>query len=137
MAKRQKQWIYSPPRPTKPKVPEPVKRDVETRAHEFVASVLKPKHLTPVPKDADFNYIVGISTKWYRNYFYFCATYCSPGPYVIAPSFETQFARLEYVGNQQFHLSYMRHTGQWWEIYTALSVGECFEAIRDEPHFLP
>jgi len=137
MAKRQKQWIYSPPRPPKPKVPEPVKRDVETRAHEFIESVLKPKHLTPAPQDADVNYLVDISTKWYRNYFYFCATYCSPGPYAIAPSFETQFARLEYVGDQQFHLSSMRHTGQWWELYTALSVGECFEAIRDEPHFLP
>jgi len=114
-----------------------VKRDVETRAHAFIASVLKPKHLTPAPQDADFNYIVDISMKWYRNYFYFCATYCSPGPYAIAPSFETQFARLEYVGDQQFHLSYMRHTGQWWELYTALSVGACFEAIRDEPHFLP
>ena len=137
MAKRHKQWIYSPPRPPKPKVPELVKRDVETRAHEFVESVLKPKHLTPAPQGADFNYIVDISTKWYRHYFYFCATYCSPGPYAIAPSFETQFARLEYVGNQQFHLSYMRHTGQWWELYTALSVEECFEAIKDEPHFLP
>ena len=105
MAKRPKQWIYSPPRPPKPKVSEPVKRDVETRAHEFIASVLKPKHLTPAPKDTDLNYLVDISTKWYRNYFYFCATYCSPGPYAIAPSFATQFARLEYIGDQQFHLS--------------------------------
>ena len=64
--------------------------------------MLKPKHLTPAPKDADVNYLVDISTKWYRNYFYFCATYCSPGPYAIASSFETQFARLEYVGDQQF-----------------------------------
>jgi hypothetical protein len=102
MAKRPKQWIYSPPRPPQPKVPESVKRDVETQAHEFIASVLKPKHLTPAPKDADVNYLVDISTKWYRNYFYFCATYCSPGPYAIASSFETQFARLEYVGDQQF-----------------------------------
>jgi hypothetical protein len=114
-----------------------VKREVETRAHEFVEAVLKPKHLKPAPKNADWNYLVDISTKWYRNYFYFCATYCSPGPHAIAPSFETQFARLEYVGNQQFHLSYMRHTGQWWELYTALSVEECLQAIRDEPHFLP
>jgi hypothetical protein len=67
MAKRQKPWVYSPPRPPKPTVPEHVKRDVETRAHEFIASVLKPKHLTPAPQDADFNYIVDISTKWYRN----------------------------------------------------------------------
>ena len=137
MAKRPKMWVYSPVRPPKPKVPEAMKRDIETRAHEFVEAVLKPEHLMPPPKDADFNYLVDISTKWYRHYFYFCATYCSPGPSAIAPSFETQFARLEYVGNEQFHLSYMRHTGQWWELYTGLSVGECFEAIRDEPHFLP
>ena len=58
MAKRHKQWIYSPPRPPKPKVPELVKRDVETRAHEFVESVLKPKHLTPAPQGADFKSLV-------------------------------------------------------------------------------
>jgi len=114
-----------------------VQRDVETRAHEFVESVLKPTHLKPAPPHADWNYLVDISTKWYRNYFYFSATYCSPGPSALAPSFATPFARLEYVGDQKFHLSYMRHTGQWWELYTALSVEECLQAISDEPHFMP
>jgi hypothetical protein len=137
MARRPKQWIYSPPKPPKPKVPESVKRDVETRAHEFVESVLKPTHLKPAPPHADWNYLVDISTKWYRNYFYLSATYCSPGPSALAPSFETPFARLEYVGDQQFHLSYMRHTGQWWELYTALSVKACLQAISDDPHFMP
>jgi len=118
-----KQWIYSPPKPPKPKVPESVQRDVETRAHEFVESVLKPKHLKPAPPHADWNYLVDISTKWYRNYFYLSATYCSPGPSALAPSFETPFARLEYVGDQQFHLSYMRHTGQWWELYCIIGGG--------------
>lgn len=137
MAKSRKMWVYSPPKPSKPQVPEAVKRDVETQANELVASVLKPKHLTPAPKDEHLNYLADIYTKWYRNYFYFCAKYCSPGPHAISAFFETKFARLEYVGNQQFNLSYMRHTEQWWEIYTALSVGECFEAISHEPHFLP
>ena len=63
MARRPKQWIYSPPKPPKPKVPESVQRDVETRAHEFVESVLKPKHLKPAPPHADWNYLVDISTK--------------------------------------------------------------------------
>ena len=94
MAKRPKMWVYSPARLPKPTVPEAVKKDVETRAHEFVASVLKPKHLAPAPTDAHLNYLVDISTKWYRHYFYFCATYCSPGPNALAPFFETQFARL-------------------------------------------
>jgi hypothetical protein len=119
MARRPKQWIYRPPQPPKPQVPESVKRDVETRAHEFVASVLKPTHLTPAPPHADWNDLVDISTKWYHNDFYVSATYCSPGPSALAPSFETLDARLESVGDQQFHLSYMRHTGQWWELSTA------------------
>ena len=113
MARRPKQWLYSPPQPPKPKVPGSVKRDVETRAHEFGESVLKPKHLKPAPPHADWNDLVDIATKWYCNYFSFSATYCSPGPSALAPSFATPFARLEYVGDQRFHLSYMRHTGQW------------------------
>lgn len=137
MARSKKMWVYSPARPPKPKVPEAVKRDVETRAHEFVESALKPKYLRPAPVDERFNYLVDIYTKLYRNYFYLCTRYCSPGPDAIAPFFETKFARLEYAGDQRFHLFYMRYTGQWWEAYTALSVDECFAAIRDEPHFSP
>jgi len=29
----------------------------------------------------------------------------------------------------------MRHTGQWVELYDALSVDECLQAIRDDPWF--
>jgi hypothetical protein len=35
------------------------------------------------------------------------------------------------------NLSYMRHTGQWWEIFRELSLNECIEAINDMPHFTP
>ena len=115
-AKRQKPWRDSPPRPPKPKVPEPVKRDVETRAHECMASVRKPKHLAPAPQDTDVHDLVDISTKWSRNSCSFCATYGRPGPSAIAPSFETQCARRESVGDQKFHGSSLRHTGQWWEL---------------------
>lgn len=137
MAKSRKMWVKSPPKSPKPKVPETLKRDIEAQANELIASVLKPKHLSPAPEDERFNYLVDIYAKWYRNYFYFCAKYCSPGPQAIAPFFEMKFARLEYVGNQRFNLSYMRHTGQWLELYTDLSVGECCETIGNEPHFLP
>ena len=39
--------------------------------------------------------------------------------------------------NWRFHLSYMRYTGQWIQLYTDLTVDECIEAIRDEPYFFP
>ncbi len=37
---------------------------------------------------------------------------------------------MEYAGNHRFHLSFMRHTGQWVELYTGLSLDECLAAIR-------
>ena len=60
-----------------------------------------------------------------------------PGPNAISPFFEARFARLEYLADDNYNLSYMRHTGQWWEIYRDLSLEECLSAVRDEPHFLP
>ena len=49
--------------------------------------------------------------------------------------FEAKFARLQYAGNRRFHLSFMRHTGQWIQLYTDLTVDECIETIRDDPYF--
>ena len=137
MAARQKRWIYSPPRSPKPTVPDTAKADVETKARELIEAVLKPAHIKPPPEDMRFNYLVDLYAKWYRNYLYFCSRYCCPGPNAIAPFFEARFARLEYVDRDRYHLAYMRHTGQWWEIYRDLSLAECLVAVRDEPHFLP
>lgn len=137
MARSKKRWVYSPPRPPKPKVPEAVKAEVERRATELIESTLKPSHIKPPPEDTDWNYVVDIYTKWHQGYFYFYAKYCSPGPDEISPDFETGFARMEYIGDDEYNLSYMRHTGQWWEIYQQLSLDECLETIEGEPHFIP
>jgi hypothetical protein len=137
MAKRQKTWIYKPPRGSKPKVPDTIKLDVEAKGREIVETILKPKHIKPPSLDKHYNYIVDIYTKWYRNYFYFCSKYACPGPNAISPYFEDKFARMEYIGNGLFNLSYMRHTGQWWQIYFDLSIDESIATIRDESLFLP
>src|SRR5574341_400434 len=137
MKRRQKVWVYSPPKPPKPKVPENVKIEVETKAKELVESFLKPNHIKPPPKDESFSYIVDIYAKWYRSYFYFCSKYCCPAPNCITPFFEDRFARMEYAGNSRFNLSYMRHTGQWWEIYKDLSIDECLAYIKEGIHFRP
>ena len=137
MANRQRRWVSSPPRQPKPKVPDAVKAEVAAKAGALIETALKPNHLKPPPEDARFNYVVDIYTKWYRHYFYFCSKYHCPGPNAISPIFEAKFARLEYVDNDRYNLSYMRHTEQWWEIYTDLSIDKCLETIRDESHFLP
>ena len=135
---RQKIWVYSPP---KPKVPDAVKAGVETKAMALVNDTLKPEYVKPPPKNAKWNYIVDLYTKWHRNYFYFCAKYACPGPNALSPFFDTGFARLEYVGSvgrqSRFHLSYMRHTGRWWEIRRGLSLKQCLAEVRGSGLFHP
>lgn len=137
MKRKQKILVYSPPKPPKPKVPENIKIEVETKAKELVESFLKPNYIKPPPEDTRFSYIVDIYAKWYRSYFHFYANYCCPAPNCISPFFETKFARMEYIGNSLFNLSYMRHTEQWFELFTDLSVDECLATIKDDPHFMP
>lgn len=59
-----------------------------------------------------------ISTKWLGSKCFFISTYACPGPNAIAPTFEQKFARMEFVGNGRFSLSYMRHTEQWVQSFT-------------------
>ena len=137
MSKRQKRWVYSPPKPKKPQVPEGIKLEVSKAAENLIETFLKSKYVQPPPEDKRFNYIVDIYTKWYRNYFYFCAKYACPGPNAISPSFESKFARMEYVGDSRFHLSFMRYTEQWIELYQGLSLEASLKAIQEEPYFQP
>jgi hypothetical protein len=135
--KRRKTWVYAPKKPAPPTVPESFKREVEAKAKALVESVLKPQHVKPPPEDPQFNYIEDIYTKWYRSYFYFCAQYRSAGPYALGGQFEIKFARMEYVGDGLFNLAYMRHTGQWFELFTDLPLDACLANIRDGVWFQP
>lgn len=137
MAKRKKVWMYCPPKPRKPKVPDAVKHELSSKAQQLIEDYLTPVHVKPPPKNPKFNYITELFTRWYQSYFYFCATYASPGPDALSPSFEVRFARMGYQADGKFNLSYMRHTGQWWEIYSHITMDECLTAIKDEPHFIP
>jgi hypothetical protein len=93
-------------------VPDLLKTEVEANAKELIENVLKAKHVQPTPEEQRFNYIIDIGPKWYRSYFYFHSTYACPGPNALSPSFESKFARMEYLGNCKFALDFMRHTGE-------------------------
>jgi hypothetical protein len=129
MATRKKTWIYNPPKPkkTKPKIPEEMKQYLQEKGDEIVEKIFKPEYLKPVPEKQTHNHIVDIYTKWYRNCFYFCVKYqCRPNSY---PSFfENKFVKLEYLGDEKFQYSYMRHTGQWWPTFK-MTIDECPEHV--------
>jgi hypothetical protein len=115
----------------KPRVPDDIKTELEAKAKKLINKVLTPKYIKPPPKKPQFNYPTDIWTKWNKSFFYFTSTWASPRPNRIAPTFERQFARLEYVGDQRFNLAYLRHTGKWWEIYKGLTISQCLKLIGD------
>lgn len=126
-SKKKKTWVYSPPRKPKPKVPDEIKQELMKKGDELIEKIIKPENLQPIPDHLTLNHLVDIYTKWYRNYFYFCSKYICP-PEANAPSFESKYARLEYLEDNKFELSYMRHTGQWWQLETG-SMDECLKSI--------
>ncbi len=128
--KNKKMWVYSPAKPPKPKVPETEKQLISEKCNQLIESELKPKYIKPPPTDNDWNYLVDIFGKWYRNYFYFCSTYNCPSPNAISPSFEDKFARLEYMGKDSFNIAYMRHTGKWWEIFQGLTLEQSLAEMK-------
>jgi hypothetical protein len=131
-----KLWLASPAKSKKPNVPESTNQQLKVKAEILVES-LKQLHIKPATTTHDYNYIAEIYCKWYRNSFYFCATYNCPSSNAIAPSFETKFARMEYVSFDSFNLSYMRHTGQWFEVFQNLTSDECLKLIQNDPIFTP
>ena len=114
MAKKPKRaWVWAPRKPTPPPVPDVLKAEVEAKANALIRDFLKPTYVERPPKDKRWNDLTGISTKWHRSFFYLIGMYASPGPYALSPTFESKFARIEYVGDGRFNLAYFRHTGKW------------------------
>src|SRR5215469_4571909 len=135
MAKPREPWNIRPAKERDP-VSAAIKAEVEAKARDLIDNVLKPKHVQPPRAEQQFNYISDIGAKWYRNYFYFFLIYTCPGPNALSPTFEWTFARMEHLGDGEFALYAMRHTGkEWIGVSDALSVEECMNAIQDDPWF--
>ena len=123
--------------PGKKPLPGTIKDEVDTKASDLIETVLKPKHAQLPPEDTRFNYITDITTKWLGSKCYFISIYACPSPNAISPSFETKFARMEYVSDGKFNLAFMRHTGQWVELLADQTVDGCMKALEDDAWFVP
>lgn len=137
MTKPRDPWMIKPKRGSKPSVPDSIKAEVETKAADLIKTVLKPTHIRKPPKKVDFNYLSDIAAKWHSNCFYFISTYTCPASSALAPSFESKFARMEYLGNGKFALYFRRDNDEWVGIFDQQSVDESMKAIQDDEWFLP
>lgn len=137
MAKRRNPGEIRPQKKAKSGLSDSLKAEVEARAAALIENVLKLRHVEAPAEDERFNYIIDIGAKWYGHSFYFFSTYACPGPNALSPTFESKFARMEYLGDGRFALYFMRHTGQWVGLYDALELDECLKAIEGDPWFIP
>ena len=85
----------------------------------------------------EFNYLVDIYIKWYRDNLYFCGKYKSESPNRIVDEFEEKFVRLKATNRDKFDISYMRHTGKWFTIASCLTLNECLKMIEGAPILHP
>lgn len=95
------------------------------------------QYINPSNQHESNNYLTELSSKWYRNYFYLISHYQSDNPNAISPSFEVRYTRIQCTGEATYSLSYMRHNGQWNEVYTNLSVSKLERTIISETLFHP
>lgn len=128
-------WLPARSKRSSTAMPPLFKAQVDKKATELVENVLKPRYVKPKPKKPRFNYIIDVGTKWLGSKLLFIATFACPGPTAISPTFESKFARMEFVGNERFNLSYMRHNDKWVRLFHGLSLDECLKAIRDDYWF--
>ena len=136
MAKKKtpKMWLPTPQRAAKPKITETEKERVEAQCQAFIDK-MKPRWVQP--PDDTWGYVSDVYGKWYRSYYYFCATYRYNAPEAIQPEREVKHARLEYAGPGKFHMAYFRHTGQWWQVFDDLTLEECLEQVEKNEIFWP
>ena len=90
-----------------------MKAEVTTKANELIETDLKLQYIRASSEDPQFNYIIDICGKWYKEHiFYFYAIYRIAYSYIDKSIFYLKCARIEYDGNNLFRLSFSRHTGQ-------------------------
>lgn len=133
--KSQWQWVYTPGKDPATRPTPAIRAEADRKAKELIDSTLSPKFITPAPVDPNFNYVIGLSTKWRGRFFYFTATYACPGPNALSPTFESNFARLEHTADHKFNLAFMRHTGEWHDLLRGVTLDECLDSVRDDPWF--
>ena len=130
-----KTWRYNPKKPKekKPEVPDELMRYIKGKADAIIERVFKPEYLSPVSDEEEVNQLVDIFTKWHRNSFYFCVKYKCP-PNVNRTFFENKFVKLEYLGDDEFQYSFMRHTGKWYPT-SVMTADECLKRVALEVPF--
>jgi hypothetical protein len=123
-----------------PKVPDLAREKLTVQMNALIDSYFKPTFVKPPPPASlPINYVIDVYTKWFGQYMYLCAKYQAPGRDETAPAstFETKFARLRFIGEGRIGLAFARPSGAWVELFSPVSLEECFQILQEDSHFEP
>jgi hypothetical protein len=118
------------------------KAAIAARCERFIVEVLKPRFL-PEVRPTQFNYPIDIVGKWRGSKYSFITRYRSGFPDSRGEEFDAPFTRLDHayahLADIRFDVMWRRHTGQWWRIYSAVSLDKALRLIETDlnlqPHF--
>jgi len=129
------QWIYVGGRAgRKPSAAE--KSQITAACERLIAEELLPRYL-PKITPIKFNYPIAIYGKWHGNKYRFITRYRSDQPDSIEPEFEAPFARIDFVARDLFDLHFHRHTGAWFPLRQAITLGDALRLIGEGGFFVP
>jgi hypothetical protein len=127
--KPRKIWAPGPARPQAPNTAE--KRAIISACEHFIATVLKPRFL-PEIKPTQFNYPIDIHGEWRAGRYRFMKRYRSGFADNAGWEFDAPFARLSRMAPDRFDIHWMRHTGQWWPMYSGKTLEEALHLLETD-----
>jgi hypothetical protein len=115
---------------------EAEKISVTAACEHLITDFMKPRFL-PEIRPTQFNYPVDILGKWRGAQYRFIQRYRSGFPDNLGEEFDAPFARLDWISRDRFDLQWHRHTGQWWRLYSGLTLDEAVQTIKADGHLQP
>ncbi len=106
----------------------------------FIAEKLVPRFL-PRITPTEFNYVVGLHGRWHGSKYRFIQRYRSGFPDNLGDEFDAPFTRLDHDEHSpdgvRFHVMWHRHTGQWFQLYSSLTLEQALSTIETDGKLQP
>lgn len=111
------------------------KADITGSCGRIIAKILKPRFL-PVIRPTSFNYPIDIFGKWRGSKYSFITRYRSGFADNEGEEFDSAFTCLDYLEacltETRFDLMWHRHTGQWFRLFSSVTLDEALRLIETE-----
>jgi hypothetical protein len=132
MARRQGVWVKE--------LSKEEKIAIAATCERFIADVLKPRFL-PEIRPTQFNYPVDIFGKWRGSKYSFIQRFRSGFLENLGEEFDDAFTRLDHredgLPGTRFDVMWHRHTGQWFCLHRAATLGGALRLIETKELLQP